>query len=168
MTALLDQVRFLFHQLLAFWPVAALVAAAVMMCILPRTGRAAFARRDFLTGNELEFLGRLERSLPELRIHAQVSMGALLKPGAGQRTISERRRHYAARGRFSQKIADFVLQDRRTGEVVAVVELDDRTHDAGKDARRDAMLKQAGYRTIRWHSRTKPTREQIRERVFVS
>ena len=47
-----------------------------------------------------------------------------------------------------------------------VIELDDRTHDADKDARRDDMLKSAGYRTIRWHSKTNLDVAAIRAQLF--
>ena len=140
------------HPLLVLLAIVALAGAGLLLTG-GRGGPAAFARKRFLTGNEREFLGRLERALPEMRVHAQVAMGAT-------------RRHWQARGRFSQKICDFVLEDRRTGEVFAIVELDDRTHDPAKDKLRDAMLRQAGYRTIRWNSRAKPERERIRAEVL--
>lgn len=53
------------------------------------------------------------------------------------------------RNRFSQKIVDFVIEDRATGGILALVELDDRSHDALRDRQRDAMTASAGYRTIR-------------------
>ena len=43
-----------------------------------------------------------------------------------------------------------------------MIELDDRTHNAGKDAKRDEMLECAGYRTVRWKSKAKPDAEAIR------
>lgn len=154
------------HPLLVLLAIVALAGAGLLLTG-GRGGPAAFARKRFLTGNEREFLGRLERALPEMRVHAQVAMGALLQPAARQgRSKAETRRHWQARGRFSQKICDFVLEDRRTGEVFAIVELDDRTHDPAKDKLRDAMLRQAGYRTIRWNSRAKPERERIRAEVL--
>jgi very-short-patch-repair endonuclease len=45
---------------------------------------------------------------------------------------------------FSQKIVDFVAQRRSDGSIVAIIELDDRTHGSEKDAPRDEMLKSAG------------------------
>jgi hypothetical protein len=43
----------------------------------------------------------------------------------------------------------------------ALVEPDDRTHDARRDAERDRILESAGYRVLRWDSRDKPTLAQI-------
>ena len=74
--------------------------------------------------------------------------------------------YYKLRSQFSQKIIDFVAQDRISGEIIAIIELDDSSHDPEKDAYRDSLLSQAGYRVIRWHSRNKPNRTQIRQELF--
>ena len=153
------------------FPVAAVasvtVLAAVAGAFLSRRRPPAVARRPLLTANEMEFLERLEAALPEIRVHAQVSMGALLVPrvreGGGRR---RRAMHRSIRARFDRKVVDFVLQRRDDGSVVALVELDDRTHDRRADARRDAMTARAGYRTIRWDSRRKPGRQAIRGAVL--
>lgn len=126
-------------------------------------GEAKFKPKPLLTPNEMEFLGRLEAAAPELRIFAQVAMGALMEPAVPR---ADRKAYYRLRGMFSQKIVDFVAQRRSDGEIVAVIELDDRTHDADKDARRDEMLKSAGYRIVRWNSRTKPDAAAIRAELF--
>lgn len=126
-------------------------------------GEAKFKAKPLLTANELEFLARLEAAAPELRFFPQVAMGALLDPAVPR---SDRKAHYRLRAMFSQKIVDFVAQRKADGQIVAIIELDDRTHDADKDARRDDMLKSAGYRTIRWHSKTKPDAAAIRAQLF--
>ena len=46
-------------------------------------------------------------------------------------------------------------------KVLAVVELDDRTHNAERDAKRDTMLLSAGYRTLRFPSKRKPSEAEI-------
>ena len=79
------------------------------------------------------------------RIHAQVAMGALLKAPARL----GRRSSFADRNGFSQKIVDFVIHDLATGAVIALVEVDDYSHDAARDRKRDAMTTRAGYLTIR-------------------
>lgn len=120
---------------------------------------AKFKQKTLLTPNELEFLGRLETAAPELRFFPQVAMGALLDPAVPR---SDGKAYYRLRGMFSQKIVDFVAQRRSDGGIVAIIELDDRTHDSGKDAKRDEMLQSAGYRIVRWHSKTKPDVAAIR------
>jgi len=120
----------------------------------------AYKSKPLLSANEKEFYDRLSQSLPDCRILTQVALGALLLPNVR----NNNRAYYRARARFSQKIADFVVCNREM-DVVAIIELDDRTHQADRDAKRDLMLAQAGYKIIRWNSKRKPTSEQIRERI---
>jgi Protein of unknown function (DUF559) len=45
--------------------------------------------------------------------------------------------------------------------VLALVELDDSTHNAHADQQRDAITKAAGYQTIRFQSKNKPSQAEI-------
>lgn len=144
---------------LAFAAIAILKAKAGA----PAQEASAFKAKALLTPNELEFLSRLEAAAPELRFHAQVSMGAVLDAAVSRK--QDPKAHMSARGKFSQKIIDFVAQRRDDGSIVAIIELDDRTHSADKDARRDAMLEQAGYNVVRWQSKHKPDAATIRQRL---
>lgn len=128
-----------------------------------RASGTKFKQKTLLTPNELEFLGRLETAAPELRFFPQVAMGALLEPAV---TRSDGKAYYRLRGMFSQKIVDFVAQRRSDGAIVAIIELDDRTHDSGKDANRDEMLQSAGYSIVRWKSKRKPNAAEIRAALF--
>ena len=123
-------------------------------------GEEKFKAKALLTENELEFLGRLESAAPELRFHCQVSMGALIEPDVSRKNNGKD--YYRLRGMISQKIVDYVAQNRNDGLIVAIIELDDRTHNNEKDAKRDAMLASAGYRIIRWNSKAKPDLAAIR------
>jgi len=141
--------------------VAGLCLTCVVLGLLlaSRRKKPAFrvAKRAFLTDNEKEFLLRLEEAFPEHRVMAQVSMGALMAPdvrGGGSEYLS-------IRSRFAQKVVDYVVLDDAL-EIVALVELDDRTHRLEKDAVRDAMTAAAGYVTLRYRSREKPSPKAIR------
>ncbi len=127
------------------------------------TSKDRFKAKPLLTPNELEFLGRLEAAVPEFRICPQVAMGSILDPDVPR---SEGKAYMRLRGMFAQKFVDFVAQDRKTGAVVAIIELDDRTHKADKDAKRDAMLASAGYKTVRWQSKAKPDAAAIRAELM--
>ncbi len=145
--------------------VAVVIAKAKMGAQSGRAdGAPQFKAKKLLTPNELEFLARLELAAPELRFHAQVSMGALLDPAVSKK--DDGKAFFRLRGRFSQKIVDFVAQNRADGAVVAIIELDDRMHDGEKDAKRDAMLASAGYRIVRWNSKTKPEAAAIRTELL--
>lgn len=136
-------------------------AAALLALFKGMTGAGgppAPERRPFLTPRELAMLSAIERVLPAHRIHAQVAMGALLRTprGIGRRTTP------ADRNAFSQKIVDFVVQDREGGAIVALIEVDDHTHNPARDRARDAMTARAGYRTIRIPGKAKPTLPEVR------
>jgi very-short-patch-repair endonuclease len=104
---------------------------------------ARIKRKPLLTSNEAEFFRRLQRAL---------------LADDGKLTAKAR---WSVRARFDRKIADYVICDRQTLQVVAIVELDDRMHDAHADRQRDAITKAAGYQTIRFQSRQKPTEAKI-------
>lgn len=114
-------------------------------------------RKPLLTPNEAEFFHRLQRALPGFHVFPQVSFAAFLTDD-GQLA---RKAQWAVRAKFDRKIADFVICERGTLKIVAVVELDDRMHDAKADRQRDAITKAAGYQTIRYQSRQKPSEAEI-------
>ena len=110
-----------------------------------RIGIPNVRSKPLMTDRERAALQIIERVLPHARIYVQVSMGALLQPARG----TSQRDYLSVRNRFSQKIVDFVVEDRSSGKILALVELDDRSHNAIRDVMRDRMTASAGYRTIR-------------------
>ncbi len=135
----------------------ALFALVLALGLRRRAPQFRVVKRALLTENEKEFLERLEAAFPGHRIMVQVCMGALMAPAVRGGSAD----YLSIRGRFAQKIVDYVVLDDAL-EVVALIELDDRTHRQEKDALRDAMTAAAGYVTLRYHSRQKPAPEEIR------
>jgi hypothetical protein len=125
-----------------------------------RTADAKYKRRDIMTDNEMEFFGRLVAALPDHYIFPQVAMSALLDPAG-----TDAKQAHSDRNRIAQQHVDYVVCNRRC-EVVAVVELDDRTHTQAKDQVRDGRLAQGGYRTVRFQSRQKPPAAAIRAAIL--
>ena len=120
-------------------------------------------QKQLLTSNEQKFFARLCRALPAYYVFPQVAFNALLDnkdfmPYADWRFL---------RRTFHSLVADFVICDRTTFQVIAVVELDDKTHDNKQEAdgRRDAMLKTAGYRVERFKSKDRPSDTEIAGRI---
>ena len=133
----------------------------LIIIFLSRLDKAnLYKARELLTENEKEFFNRLILALPNHYVFPQVALGAILEPNARKNT----RKFWRARASFSQKIADYVVCDNDL-KIVAIIELDDRTHNQGKDQKRDAMLDKAGYRVIRWKSKSKPDIEQIQNKL---
>ena len=124
-------------------------------------GEKLYKQKALLTANEIEFFNRLTQALPNHHVFPQVALGALLQPNVSG---SDKKKFHSIRGTFAQKISDFVICTKDI-KVIAIVELDDRTHNSEKDAKRDAMIVQAGYRVIRWNSKAKPSLEEIRQRI---
>jgi hypothetical protein len=112
-----------------------------------------------LSDNEHEFFHRLTRALPDYHIFPQVSFGALLQPAK----TKSRKDYFSNLCKFNQKRADFVVCAKETLKILAVIELDDVSHNVDKDSKRDEILTVAGYRTIRFQSRKKPSEAEIAE-----
>ncbi|MFM0051497.1 DUF2726 domain-containing protein [Caballeronia grimmiae] len=141
--------------------VIALLVAIVAVIASKAVAKPRYRAVPLLTSNEKEFFERLRRALPEALIFPQVAMSAIIEPisNGKQGTIDFRR--------ISQKLVDYAVYDRQLA-LVAVVELDDRTHDAARDAVRDGYLASAGIRTIRFQSKAKPDENGIRAALFPS
>lgn len=125
-------------------------------------GKQGLKAKQLLTGNEVHFFHLLQKALgPRWVVFPQVSMGALMDTTL----LPAHPRFWDARGEFAAKICDFVICDAHTLKPHLVVELDDRMHDFGKDAGRDKLMARAGYRTVRFWSRNKPTVDELRTKL---
>lgn len=81
--------------------------------------------------------------------------------------VGKQRQELAHSNRWSiaQKRVDYVVCTRRC-DIVAVVELDDKTHSRAKDELRNARLEQAGIRTVRFQARNKPKVDAIHAMIL--
>lgn len=113
---------------------------------LKRDDSKRYVRRQLMTAREFEFFGSLRAALPEAVIHSQVAMAALIDVEGGNR---------AARNSFDRKIFDFVVC-RADGDVLYVIELDDKSHSSASARRRDSVKDSiagaAGLRVVRYGS----------------
>lgn len=120
-------------------------------------------QRAVLTDAEVVFHRKLAQAVDRiggLQLHAQMAMSAFLQPRPGL----ERGEHLATFRRFSQKRPDFVLVDP-SWRVRLIVELDDSSHDAAKDADRDRLTAAAGIPTARFANARKITVDEIHRRL---
>jgi hypothetical protein len=139
-----------------------LVAAVVLIVLLRAAhgGQSVFRARPIMTDNEVEFFRRLVAAWPEGYVFPQVAMSALLKPAA---TTS--RAHRAAFNRISQKRVDYAIYTADM-QLHCIVELDDRSHNPQRDARRDAWLASAGIVTLRFTQKDRPAPAELKERLL--
>lgn len=122
---------------------------------LARPAPLRYKPRLLMTSNELEFFHRIRRAALDGFVFPQVAMAGLIEPDG----LSGKAYQTAFR-RISQKRVDFVVYDSSM-RLIAVIELDDRTHNSTQDAERDAKLLTAGVRTLRYQSKSKPNETKI-------
>jgi hypothetical protein len=144
------------------------VGAALILSVLKSSGKSDTAYRPcrLQTENEIEFFGRITQAVPEYRVFVQVSMAALIEP-AFDKTRRNNRQWWSAFGAISQQRVDYVVADRNMN-IIAVIELDDRSHDTKKekDYLRDLRLHRAGIQTIRYTSKHKPEVFRLRSELL--
>jgi very-short-patch-repair endonuclease len=127
------------------WPLfAGLLLVAVLLAVVkgkaqPGAKEPPTARKP-LTEREQAMFFRLQEAMPSHVVLAQTAFSALLDA-----------KTTATRNTFDRKVADFVICTKAF-DVVAVVELDDASHKGKKtkDALRDRMLMQVGYKALRF------------------
>ena len=132
-------------------------AATLVLSAVSNKRKSTYVRRAVLTDTELRFFFRLLDAVSEGDyVCPQLGMAAALETRGGTAKSS-----LAAFRAISQKRIDFCICDRRMMPKL-VVELDDHTHDAARDAERDDLLRWAGIRTLRFDVRRMPTTPQLR------
>lgn len=107
-----------------------------------------------MTNREKKMFNVMIEAMPECFVFTQVSMQAILWT-----------KDMATRNKFNRKIIDYVVTNKEF-EILAVVELDDKSHvgKEDKDAERDAMIKEAGYKAIRYQKI--PNAETLRKDIL--
>lgn len=84
--------------------------------------------RQLMTENESEFFGRLIVAMSDYYIFPKVALSALIEAAA-----KDKKRAYSDDLRIARQRVDYVVCDRSC-QLVAVIELDDRTHSRKKAA----------------------------------
>lgn len=118
---------------------------------------------------ERSFLGVLESSIPEgMRIFGKVRVADVLTPSS-----SANKSHWqTAFNKISAKHFDYVLCDSSTLKVIAVIELDDKSHNSKKAKARDIFLNDicqgAKLPIIRFSAKHSYTVDIVKESIFNS
>ena len=118
-----------------------------------------FERKSLLTSPEKQLYYRLKEALPDYFIFSQVQLSQL---------VTVRKGHDFKQwfNRINRMSADFVVTDQAM-DVLAVIELDDRSHlkadRIAADQKKDKALTSAGIRVIRWKVSAMPTVVKIKE-----
>lgn len=124
----------------SYWPVAVIVLMAFavwrLLGLLGARQRTPYARRrKLVTRSELAFYRVLRQAVNnEWEIFAMVRIADLLVVPSGTKN------HRTWLNKVLSKHIDFVLCDKDTLEVLAGIELDDRSHSAPARMRRDQFV----------------------------
>jgi very-short-patch-repair endonuclease len=120
------------------------------------------APKHLLTERERSLYQCLLDLYPEHKIFIQVALSQLIDVPEGHRE------RLSIRNQFSQLVADFVL-GRLNLSVIAVIELDDGSHQRADrqraDARKNKALADAGIRLVRIPAGRLPTEDDLRKLV---
>jgi hypothetical protein len=110
-----------------------------------------FFAKKILTRSEQILFIKLVEALPECIIFSQVQISQIVKIDEGNRRLWQ-----TWFNKISRKSADYVICLKDNFDIVAVIELDDPTHERQDrkkaDADKDTALNGAGYKIIRWKS----------------
>jgi very-short-patch-repair endonuclease len=122
-----------------------------------------YAKRP-LTQPEQVLYHRLIAALPEHIVLAQVQVSRVLGVKKGFN-------FYEWNNRINRLSYDFVVC-KKDSTVLAVIELDDRSHEAANraetDRKKEKATADAGIRLIRWHVRSLPSEELIRHELLAA
>ena len=126
----------------------------------------AYIKQKAMTETEYKFWGILCQALPDFFVFPQISTLAIIK-------AKRKENYFGAHNKISQTRIDFVVFTSNINmEVIALIELDDYTHDSEeqkeRDKIRDSITKQVGYKTIRFDCRKHAniTPQQLRETIL--
>ena len=145
------------------------VLAVLVLAFLKRQGLLAgqssgtwpFYVKKPLSQPEQVLYHRLIRALPEHIVLAQVQVSRVLGVKKGS-NFNE------WNNRINRLSYDFVVCGK-DATVIAAIELDDKTHEsktrAATDEKKNKASADAGLRLIRWHVRSLPTEEAIRQEL---
>lgn len=121
-----------------------------------------FFPRKPLTEPEQILYWKLQKALPDHVILAQVSFSRFLyAKGASYKN------NFGKFAQARQKVADYLICNK-SFYIIAIIELDDASHNEKKDKIRDEIIKEAGLKIIRWKVEKLPTEEEIQKTISLS
>lgn len=120
----------------------------------------------FLSPAELSFYHILKQAFsPDYEIFGKVRIADVIQPG---NKLNYRLRRIAL-NKVAQKHFDYLICDPKTLSIVAVIELDDKSHDNEKTIRRDDFVnevcKSAGIKLIRFKAKPGYQIQHVRDVV---
>ena len=121
-----------------------LIIVLVVVSIFLKTpiGKGYSYRKStkLFTAAERSFLGVLDQAISDkYRVFGKVRVADIIAPAKGM----SRKNWQIAFNKISAKHFDYVLCSKDKLEVIAVIELDDKSHNTKKASKRDSLLENA-------------------------
>lgn len=117
----------------------------------------------FMTNSEVRFFAILQEAIPEHFIFAQVQLSRLI-------VSTDKADKGFWFNRICRMSADYVLVHRDAQTILAVIELDDWTHDKPErqraDQKKTKAIESAGLPLIRFDGRRMPNATQLRQEIL--
>jgi len=125
-----------------------------------------FAVPGIFSPAELSFYLILKQALSnEYEIFGKVRIADIIRP---EKKLNHKLQKIAL-NRIAQKHFDYVICDPKTLSIIAVIELDDRSHNTEKAIRRDSFLnevcKSAGIKLIRFKAKSGYQAQHVRDTI---
>ena len=143
-----------------------IIIAAVAIKTSKRKGYTYRKRGALFTPAERSFLSVLDQAISDqYRVFGKVRVADILTPAKGM----NRKNWQIAFNKISSKHFDYILCSQSTLDVVAVIELDDKSHLSARSKKRDMLLENAcdsaGLLLIRFKAKSGYQVQSIRAQI---
>lgn len=151
------------------WLIVLFILVPVIAAFIKPSSNDSYKYRQhgpLFTAAERSFLGVLDQAVSDnYRVFGKVWVADIINPAKGM----NRKCWKIAFNKISSKHFDFVLYSKDKLEVIAVIELDDKSHYTKKAVNRDALLnnacKSASLKLVRFQTRPSYQIQSIRDQV---
>jgi len=154
------------------WIIVLFIVLVVISVFLKTPAGKGYSYRKsarLFTAAERSFLGVLDHAVDgEYRVFGKVRVADVIIPAKGM----SRKNWRIAFNKISAKHFDYVLCSKDKLEVIAVIELDDKSHNSKKAIKRDALLENAcssaDLKLIRFQAKSSYQINSVREKIEIS
>jgi len=154
------------------WIIVVIILVVVLAAFIKSPKGKGYNYRQkgtLFTAAERSFLGVLDQAVSDnYRVFGKVRVADIINPAKGM----DRKSWQIAFNKISSKHFDYVLCSKDKLEVIAVIELDDKSHNTKKAIKRDAVLesacKSSDLKLIRFQAKSGYQVQVVREKIALA
>ncbi len=151
------------------WIIVLIIVLVVILTLLKRSAGKGYNYRQsgkLFTAAERSFLGVIDQAISDkYRVFGKVRVADIITPAKGM----SRKNWQIAFNKIAAKHFDYVLCSKDKLEVIAVIELDDKSHNSKKAIKRDSLLEtacnSAELELIRFQAKSSYQVQAVREQI---